>query len=238
MLGNRRVVKNAPYSAEAVTEMVQLLADGTRITNKTTALVARDSEGRTRRELRLDTLGPFVVSGDRPAMVLINDPAAKTHYWLNAEDKSVRMIREPKNGPPPGTDEGREGFAQGQVEALGTKTIEGVAAEGTRSIITIPAGEIGNDRPLEIVSERWYSSELQTVVLSKHSDPRHGEHIYRLIKVKRAEPDAGLFQVPTDYSVREENPPGPRPGRRGPPPQDRSDELLPRSSDPDMSGPK
>lgn len=226
ILGNRQVVKNAPYSAEAVTEMTQTLANGTRISHKTMASVARDSQGRTRRELNLDSIGPFVVK-DGPPLVLINDPAAKSHYWLNADDKSARKIIEPKN-PPPGSDDGRdEGFAQGKVENLGTQIIEGVSAEGIRSTITIPAGEIGNDRPLEIVSERWYSAELQTVVMSKHTDPRHGENVYRLTNLKRAEPDADLFRIPADYRIREEKPPPP-PRRNGPPPPDRLDDLLPQ----------
>jgi hypothetical protein len=225
MLGNRKVVKNAPYSAEAVTEVTQILANGTRISHKTTASVARDSQGRTRRELNLDSIGPFVVADNGPPLVLINDPAAKSHYWLNSNDRSARKIIEPKN-PPPGRDNGREGFAEGKVENLGTQTIEGVSAEGVRSTITIPAGEIGNDRPIEIVSERWYSPELQTVVMSKHIDPRHGENVYRLTNLKRAEPDAVLFQIPADYRIREEKP-QPPPRRNGPPP-DRLDDLLPQ----------
>jgi hypothetical protein len=88
-------------------------------------------------------------------------------------------------------------------ESLGTQTIEGVAAEGTRVTFTIPAGKIGNERPLITVSERWYSAELQTVVLSKISDPRMGETTYRLTNIVRSEPDPALFQVPADYKVEE-----------------------------------
>jgi hypothetical protein len=53
------------------------------------------------------------------------------------------------------------------------------------------------------VNERWYSPELQTVVLSKNSDPRMGETTYRLTNISRGEPDPSLFQVPTDYTVKE-----------------------------------
>jgi len=52
-----------------------------------------------------------------------------------------------------------------------------------------------------VVDERWVSSELQTVVMSKHSDPRMGETTYRLTNVSRSEPPATLFQVPADYKV-------------------------------------
>lgn len=95
-------------------------------------------------------------------------------------------------------------------ESLGKQTIEGVVADGTRHTHTIPAGEIGNEQPINIVSESWYSAELQTVVLSKHSDPRFGESSYRLTNINRSEPAATLFQVPSDYSVKEAMPPGMR----------------------------
>jgi hypothetical protein len=88
-------------------------------------------------------------------------------------------------------------------EQLGTQTIEGVAAEGTRVTFTIAAGKIGNERPIVTVNERWYSQELQTIVLSKNSDPRTGETTYRLTNIDRSEPDPSLFQVPTDYRIEE-----------------------------------
>ncbi|MEP7272984.1 MAG: energy transducer TonB [Acidobacteriota bacterium] len=88
-------------------------------------------------------------------------------------------------------------------ESLGKQTIEGIEAEGTRTINTIPAGSIGNERPIEIVSERWYSAALQAVVLTRHSDPRTGESVYRLENINRSEPAASLFLLPTDYTVNE-----------------------------------
>src|SRR5207253_7710787 len=87
------------------------------------------------------------------------------------------------------------------LEQLGWKLIEGVQAEGTRSTITIPAGQIGNDRPLDIVDEQWRSPDLQVIVSSKHSDPRFGETAYSLTNISRAEPPATLFQVPPDYTI-------------------------------------
>jgi hypothetical protein len=89
------------------------------------------------------------------------------------------------------------------TEQLGKQTIEGVEAEGTRSTVTIPAGQIGNDRPIEIVSERWYSPELQLVVMTRHSDPRTGETTYKLTNINRAEPAKSLFEVPAGFTVKE-----------------------------------
>jgi hypothetical protein len=93
-----------------------------------------------------------------------------------------------------------------QTESLGSQVIEGVQADGTRRTVTIPAGRIGNDKPIQIVTERWYSSQLQAVVLSKRTDPRVGETIYRLTNISQAEPQATLFQIPAGYSMQE----GPR----------------------------
>ncbi|MEP6635349.1 MAG: hypothetical protein ABJB97_01395 [Acidobacteriota bacterium] len=97
----------------------------------------------------------------------------------------------------------REG--KGKTESLGKQVIEGVDAEGTRTTMTIPAGEIGNERPIEMVNERWFSPELQTVVMTRHSDPRFGETVYRLTNISRDEPARSLFEVPADYTLREEH---------------------------------
>ena len=81
-------------------------------------------------------------------------------------------------------------------EDLGQQTIEGVTATGTRTTTVIPAGAIGNEQPIRIVSEEWTSPELQVLVLTKHSDPRTGETSYRLTGVTRTEPAKSLFEVP------------------------------------------
>ncbi|HKU76693.1 MAG TPA: hypothetical protein VJR02_22475 [Pyrinomonadaceae bacterium] len=88
-------------------------------------------------------------------------------------------------------------------EQLGKQIVEGIEAEGTRTKVTIPAGEIGNERAIEIVSERWYSPELQLVVMTRHSDPRFGETTYKLTNINRTEPARMLFEVPSDYTVKE-----------------------------------
>jgi len=91
--------------------------------------------------------------------------------------------------------------APGKTEALGKQMIEGVNADGTRFSTTLETGAVGNDRPIQMVNERWYSSELQTVIMTKHSDPRTGEEIFRLTNVSRTEPGADLFQVPANYQL-------------------------------------
>lgn len=96
-----------------------------------------------------------------------------------------------------------EASATFNVVALGKQVIEGIECEGTRQVLTMQAGIIGNEQPLEIVHETWYSPALQVVVLSKQRDPRFGEKTIRLANVVRAEPDEALFKVPNDYTVRD-----------------------------------
>jgi hypothetical protein len=210
-----RVVKGSPYSAQFSTENTQTLADGTRITRKSKGAVYRNGEGRTRREQALGALGPVPIEGDPRQMVFINDPVAGAHYVLDVQKRSARKMPFHDGPPPPPGPQppaGRPADFHGEpdqvtTESLGKQTIEGVEAEGTRSTITIPVGRIGNDRPLKIVSERWFSPELKIVILSKHNDPFAGENVYRLTNINREEPPISLFTVPSDYLVREEHPP-------------------------------
>jgi hypothetical protein len=223
-----KTVKGAPYSAEALTESTQTLTDGNRITSKSTAVTYRDSEGRTRREMSLSlpgmTDGPtFITINDPVANASYHlDTKSKTARKLPVAPDGVSFgiatapamgaIRGPVpamggatiavrqvGGPQAGV-RMRSG-GEPKTESLGKRAIDGILADGTRSTITIPAGEVGNERDILIVTERWYSPELQTVVLSKHSDPRSGETTYSLTNIKRAEPHASLFQVPSDYTL-------------------------------------
>ena len=207
-----RVVKNAPYSADMITESTQTLADGNHIRQSTTSHVFRDSEGRTRTEQSLKGLGALAGNSNLPQVVFINDPVAGTNYALNPSDKSATRsgwMRSPRPGPQARTAAGpggrrHEGNSQNmKIESLGHQTIEGVGADGTRTTLTVPAGQMGNEQPFQIVTERWYSPDLQTVILSKHTDPRSGETISRLANISRAEPAHTLFEVPADYKVTE-----------------------------------
>jgi len=275
-----KVVKDAPYSADIVTETIQTLGDGNRIVQNSSSKIYRDSAGRTRREQALKVVGPWAVSGEAPVMITINDPVSGVYYNLNSSSKTAhkmtafrigdmsedskagaelraklkdKMKWKAANGAEVGVNTGvvnevvvkggantadltitRSGMSAGAApgavvsavaagvpmtvgggvvafsgeaeanqESLGTQAIEGVMAEGTRITLTIPAGKIGNERPIVSVNERWFSPELQTVVLTKNSDPRMGETTYRLTNINRSEPDPSLFQVPADYTIDE-----------------------------------
>jgi|SRR5215213_628058 len=245
-----KVVKGAPYSAEALTETIQTLGDGNRIVNRMSSMIYRDSEGRTRREQSLKGLG-ILGAGEEPfKTIFINDPVAGVTFALDSRShtahKSVpftfefntkkgegqqfefkvapptagvstnMIVTAPLAGlPGPGAGEtfvfrSKLSNANEVKEQLGKQNIEGVEAEGTRTTVTIPAGEIGNDRPIQIVSERWYSPELQLVVMTRHSDPRSGETTYKLTNINRSEPAKSLFEVPSDFTIKEGPGIGPR----------------------------
>jgi hypothetical protein len=227
-----RVVKGAPYQAEAVTEFVQPLADGNRIVRRSSSTVARDGEGRTRREHGLAAIGPMIAGGPELRSIFINDPVAGVSWVLEPGEKVARKLVRPTSGAgPEGVKIERDGphserivirrpggggpgapgtftkaLPKPETEDLGTKVIDGIEAKGTRSTTTIPAGEMGNEKPLVVVTERWYSPELSTVVMSKHSDPRMGETTFRLTQISRGEPERALFEVPSDYTVKEGGP--------------------------------
>lgn len=119
-------------------------------------------------------------------------PIAGTRGVQIAESAASAYVFRTKPGP----------NANEVKQDLGKQIIEGVEAEGTRTTVTIPAGEIGNERAIEIVSERWYSPELQLVVMTRHSDPRTGETTYKLTNINRTEPAKTLFEVPSDYTIK------------------------------------
>ncbi len=86
---------------------------------------------------------------------------------------------------------------------LGTKEIDGIKAQGKLRSYEIPAGDIGNRNPIVVSSETWYAPDLQVTLMTRHSDPRSGERTYRLSNIKREEPAAALFTVPSDYTVKD-----------------------------------
>ena len=231
------VVRGAPYAADAVTTLTHTLGDGTRIERTMAAKLYRDSAGRIRREqtvLGLASLNPW---SDAQVLVTIVDPVAGVTYVLDPQTRTVRRLPidprtfggpPPPPPPPPAPPAKRVGGEtdsalppppppappRPEEEALGTAVVAGLKVTGRRSRTTIPAGHIGNDRPIEISDERWDSPELRLLAQSRHSDPRNGVIDYRLVNITRAEPPSDLFEVPVDYTVvNAPTPPPPPPAR-------------------------
>lgn len=90
------------------------------------------------------------------------------------------------------------------TENLGSKLLEGLWVNGRRITWTIPAGAEGNDRVLTVVVETWESLGMGITLLQQNSDPRSGNAIKQMTNLRRTEPDAALFQVPTDCTIRDQ----------------------------------
>jgi len=244
-------ITGAPFTAEASTEFVQLLADGNRIVRNSSTTIARDGRGRTRREQEMTLVGPLTVMlddtkklvaggggrggrgfgaaqtiGETPRFVIITDPVERVSYTLDDHRKEARltpmaaMILKRNVGALELAEQKRLEAALGkmsdqlrtlqpdvvtpstvQVESLGTRQFDGVSATGVRTTSTIPAGDIGNLLPINLVTERWFSDELGMAVLITRHDPRSGDTTYRLANIVRNEPPPDLFSVPSDYRV-------------------------------------
>jgi hypothetical protein len=203
-----KVVTGVPFSAVAVSESTQTLADGNHIARKTETHLFRDSQGRFRKEVTWPAIGPLATSGQPKSFVFINDPVAGTHFILHPDAKTAEKMETPFGGMKDAIrdkmgDHHQQALAEGSLkkEDLGTQTMAGVSAQGTRVTYTIPAGRIGNEKAITVVFERWYSNDLQIMVMSKRSDPRFGDTVYTLTNIQRQEPPASLFAVPSDYTV-------------------------------------
>jgi len=214
--GSHKVVQGAPYSAQAVTQFTQTLANGDHIQRTTTASMARDSQGRTRTERSFGAIGALSAERGGARTVMIFDPVASKSYVLDAQSHTARSTQIPAARSASATPHARpeRSPSSAKIEDLGTQVIQGVSAQGKRTTRAIPAGKEGNEKEIDIVTETWYSPDLQMVVMSKTSDPRFGESVYQLNALTRAEPDPSLFAVPSDYTVKEGRPMM----RRGPEP--------------------
>jgi hypothetical protein len=207
-MGNVPTIAKAPFTADATTEFTQILSDGNRIDRRFTTSLARDGRGRTRPQK----------DSEPPRFTVITDPVEGVTYTLDERLKQARRSGYKQTVALHAFESAKLGAAAARlrtrasgvaatggdapvVESLGTRQIEGVAAEGTRSTTTIPAGQIGNLNPIQLVTERWFSKELQMAVLLTRRDPRSGDTVYRLTNIVRAEPPPDLFTVPADYRV-------------------------------------
>jgi hypothetical protein len=222
-----KTVKGAPYWADEITESLQVLADGTRISHQSKATVYRDSLGRVRRESPdkitiFDTvtgysytLDPKSMTVERLTMGTLLMNRQKLFFFRKSAAPSPEATAKAKAELDANVAELKANLAQlGEAlpklakrnnpltESLGQQVIEGLTADGTRATETIETGEVGNDRPIHIAYETWISPDLQTVLMTKHTDPRTGEETFRLVNVHVGEPAANLFVVPADYKER------------------------------------
>jgi hypothetical protein len=248
-------VRNAPFSADVITQYDRALDKGGRIHRESRGRICRDSQGRMRTESQSSSVQP----GDR---ITITDPLQQVIIYLNPKDKTATVLHfgevgstspvtsakqsKPKQKstirfggqpgvgsgpadnigvPPVPTGQGNAASnpsipspdavssgmstttftnsAGATVVPLGTKYIEGVSATGTRTTRTINAGTMGNDRSIVCISDTWISSDLKVTVLTETDDGQAGRSTMKLVNIIRSEPNAALFQIPADYTVKE-----------------------------------
>ena len=227
------VVADSPFSADATTTVTQVLSDGTRIEQTTTARFYRDRAGRVRREQTILGLGAINGGGNMQTITIAPDPRDGTAFTLDPTTHTARrvprmaialagnmtfrtnggviMLQSRSVGPPLGGAD-----SSPTEELLGARQFEGVRALGRKTTSVIPTGQIGNDRPIEIIDERWESPELRMLVYSRNSDPRTGVVEYKLTNINRTEPPADLFTIPSDYQISAPPLPPPAPAPFGP----------------------
>ncbi|WP_263418873.1 DUF4412 domain-containing protein [Terriglobus albidus] len=204
-----KLIKGKPYVADSTTETVQTLPDGNRIVRHSVSRFYRDSLGRTRREQTFGNIDP-ANPAPHEVKVFIDDPVSNMAYVLDPGQKEALQLprsrkfldeREAESNPPlrklPPLDEARSITRQD----LGSKTIEGIVCNGRQQTITIPAGQLGNERPIAIVTETWVAPGIDTIVQSSTNDPRFGETRYQLHNIQLGEQAISLFQVPSGYRL-------------------------------------
>ena len=210
-------LKGVPYSATVKATRDQKLADGNAIHSSATTHQARDSAGRTMSQMSAGCTYGADGQLEPIVRVTVDDPESKTSLSWQANDlsrKVIRIVHQPEPVPlssaelaqlkqaaqmrPPSRTEVHS-------ENLGSKIIVGVMADGTRTTRTIPAGEEGNDLPLETVEETWIARDLRLVMLRIYDDPRSGQNKIEVVELNQGEPDPALFAAPAGYSLEEQS---------------------------------
>jgi hypothetical protein len=192
-------VTGAPFSAIKTDTHQQSLADGNQIQETRTERIYRDTDGRTRTESTMTT-----PSGTTRTMITIFDPVSGFVAHLNPADSTA--VKQTLPTPPSGTPKARPTpptDAQVVKADLGSQTIAGVAATGTSTTHTIPAGKMGNTEPIVETREVWMSTALQIPVKETSTSPVHGTSSMVMSNITQGPQDPTLFQIPSSYTVKD-----------------------------------
>ncbi|MGB6726785.1 MAG: hypothetical protein WBE74_12850 [Terracidiphilus sp.] len=211
-----QVTTGAPFSATRTITRTQALTDGTTIIHTDVMKEARDFEGRIFTQT-LPSATNAGSGGEGPhnrSFVRVFDPVSHTAITYSPDSKQANVLHLPDpsqfHGPRNADGDmagarfhGNRNLPAPTTESLGTKTINGVVADGTRTTRVIPAGAQGNDKPITITHETWASADLKVVVMRVDTDPRVGATTMTLTNISRDEPAAALFQTPAGFTVNE-----------------------------------
>ncbi|MFZ0480502.1 MAG: hypothetical protein WAL71_15280 [Terriglobales bacterium] len=212
---NRVSAKKTPYTAEYHGTSVRILADGSTITREETEIVALDSQGR-----RMNSTTSTTSTGKQAPIthVFVFDPVAHTNTRWSSPGKQATVSTTSETGargcstststiesrPFGMTSPARGAHTKPTVENLGTASIQGVEARGTRSTTTIPAGTVGNDAPLVSTTERWTALTVGLnglIVREIIDDPQMGKWTKELTSIDQSDPDPSVFQPPSNYEI-------------------------------------
>lgn len=193
---------NAPFQATVTAEWTKHLPDGTTTTVRNHRLVVRDSQGRIYQERR--TLVPEGSSRQSQVFrIEISSPVTHTKYFCDPslQECELRSYDMPVTEPVVPAGEMAKGTRYLSRASLGTKTIEGLDAIGTRETITIQTGVIGNSAPIDSTKEFWYSPKLGLNLQVLRLDPLHGDQLFNVTDLQLSEPDSRLFVLPAGCKV-------------------------------------
>lgn len=185
----------APFSATVVIGSERDWSEDFTEVYRTINLVARDSRGRTHNETRQMMPESFHGSPTLTSVRLFDPQTRIRTIYEPATHIARRQLNpgEPKKNSVPDP--------LVRVEDLGTTTLNGLSAKGTRRTRTIAVKPTGLRRPIEIVDEIWYSEVLHINLLVRHSDPRFGTDTVGLSNLRREEPPSSMFDVPPGYQI-------------------------------------
>jgi hypothetical protein len=221
-----------PFSADSVAETDKTLSDGNHIHRETHSKIFRDSQGRTRTETEVLSPMPgnspfmhiFIMDPvEGRAIILDMEHKTATVSRFNTSrsagsesETGTQPLAKPRvsMAASPGqvsgliastghVGGGLAALGKHSTEDLGTMTVEGLTVNGTRSLLTMPAGSVGNDKPIITTSEQWYSPDLKMVLLSSSENPESGKQVNKLVNIRTGDPDPLLFQVPPDFELKE-----------------------------------
>lgn len=185
----------APFSATVVIQSQLIMEDGSVQANRTIELVARDSIGHTHNERRKFMPQSFHGSPELVQLLLYDPRTSLLMLYTTATHKArpQPLAAEPSAGDIPGP--------WLQIEDLGTATIKGLVARGTRRTFTVSGAGNQEGDPIQVVDEVWYSEDLHVKLMQRHIDPRLGDQLLELSAIKLEEPPAAMFQRPRGYEI-------------------------------------
>jgi len=205
-------IKDRPFRAELIIDTNRRLADGNSIQRRITGSMYRDSLGRVREERAIERppapgTPPADIKVNAGPMVVIRDPVARMHYTLFPGAKAGFRSNIPSI--PLNVDVRRTTLWTPRPDQkvthipLGYQMMDGLQCEGRQETVIIPENAVGNPYPIEVITERWYSTELQINLVVKRIDPRTGETTIRLANIHLEESPPTLFEIPSDYSLKD-----------------------------------